>query len=162
MPADNIIFIRPLDKSAKTNMMVVTNKYSYTFDLIAIDDVEVADMTYILRFYHPVIQGDFEDDGVELLEEKVRKSSLNKKIHYNYLLSGNKEIHPETVYDNGELTFFKFTGSVVPKVFIAKEDGSEYALEMLSYKDLIVINGVYDKLVLHYQDRRAEVIRGES
>ena len=163
MPVDNTIFLRPVEKAAKTNMIVETTKCFYIFDLIAVDSVDTKDLTYLLRFYHPTVQDDFDQKkGGDLLEDNLIKQSLKKKIHYNYALDGHKEIRPESVYDDGELTFFKFTGDVVPKIFVPKVDGAEYAIEMISYKDLIMVKGIYHKLILHYQDKRVEVIRGES
>lgn len=168
VPTGNKIFIRPLEEQARTNMMIITNKYSYTFDLVALKSIKDADMTYILRFYYPAANDKFDqDNSVDLLEDEVIKNSnalLNstQKINHHYSFVGNDDLIPQDIFDNAKLTFFKFKGGVIPKIFVIKDDGSEYSTEMLSFEGLILINGVYDKLMLRYQDKKLEIIRGDS
>ena len=168
VPAGNKIFIRPLESNARTNLIIDTNKFSYTFDLIALESIKIKDMTYIVRFYYPDDNDFFEKDtSVELLEDKIISSkyklSKNKgeKVNHNYSFHGHEELKPIDVFDNGKLTFFKFA-DLTPKIFIVKKDGSEYSTEMISYEDFIVINGVYEEISLRYQDKKLTIIKGKS
>lgn len=168
VPTGNKIFIRPIEDSARTNMMIVTNKFSYTFDLVALEAIDSSDMTYIIRFYYPDEKDPFDKDTsyIELLEDKVIKNkhqpmTKQKSINHNYSTSGDKELIPLDLFDNGNLTFFKFT-DIVPKIFIVKENGSEHATEMLSFEGLTIINGVYEKISLRYQDKKLNIIKEKA
>nr|WP_194966463.1 TrbG/VirB9 family P-type conjugative transfer protein [Rickettsia endosymbiont of Cardiosporidium cionae] len=54
-PLDNKLFIKALEKYIKTNMIVITNKRTYQFDLVSKELVEgrEQDLVYVIRFsYH--------------------------------------------------------------------------------------------------------------
>ncbi|MBQ4875204.1 MAG: TrbG/VirB9 family P-type conjugative transfer protein [Rickettsiaceae bacterium H1] len=162
----NFIFIKPKVKSTRTNLVIINNKdESYTFDLIALESMKNEDMTYSTSFYYPDESDSFDkDNSVKLLEGQVIDNPLNnkkQKIHYNYSSDGDKELTPSEIFDNGQLTFFKFT-HLIPKIFVVKDDGSKYSTEMISYEGLTIINGVYDKLSLHYQGKNLTIIKGKS
>ncbi|MGN7618878.1 MAG: TrbG/VirB9 family P-type conjugative transfer protein [Ehrlichia sp.] len=74
-PVDNKLFIIPLEKRGKTNLLIETNKgRSYAFDLICLSESEsddgkkvsypgyseLRDLAYIVRFYYPKTDEDFE------------------------------------------------------------------------------------------------------
>jgi len=49
------LIIRPLEKSIKTNMTVITNKRTYQFDIVSKDTEQgyEKDLVYVTRFYYP-------------------------------------------------------------------------------------------------------------
>ncbi len=166
VPDGNKVYIRPLEKNAETNMIIVTNRSTYTFDLIAVESIKKADVTYIMRFYYPELGDEFEKDkSVELLEEKVINNAselFNSQqiINHDYSFTGDNDLLPLEMFDNGKLSFFKFKEELTPKVFIVKEDEAEYATEMISFEGMTIINGVYDKLTLRYQDKKLTITKG--
>ncbi|UAT43291.1 TrbG/VirB9 family P-type conjugative transfer protein [Anaplasmataceae bacterium AB001_6] len=54
----NVIILQPSEKSARTNMVVFTNKRKYLFDLIAKEEFDV-DIAYSVKFYY--VEEEIED-----------------------------------------------------------------------------------------------------
>ena len=54
-PMDNRLFIRPLVQYGFTNMTVITDRYSYEFDLVAkkLEPGQDKDVVYKMKFYYP-------------------------------------------------------------------------------------------------------------
>jgi type IV secretion system protein VirB9 len=54
-PIDNLLFIRPLEENAHTNMTIITNKHKYQFDLVAkaYKNAEDSQLIYSVKFCYP-------------------------------------------------------------------------------------------------------------
>lgn len=158
-PAGNRVFLRPFEKEGRTNMVVVTEQRTYVFDLVARSDADNVDknLTYIVRFYYPEKKDEFSIGTDPKLESNF---SLNGKtynvsqgtIHHNYAVSGDREIEPLEVFDNSSVTFLRFKGKKIPRVFIVNKDKSETQAKMVEFKKYIVIDGVHKKLHLRYKN----------
>lgn len=153
-PSGNRIFIKALEKSGKTNLTVITSKRSYIFDLVAKENTDEVDkeLTYYVRFYYPEKSDDSSDESDSLLPTFDPKKVLSRNYHF----AGEKSLQPVDVFDNGNVTFFKFTGNV-PKIFILKDDNIEYASKMVLWGDYIVIDGVHKNVTLRYKDSFAKL-----
>lgn len=120
----NMIFIKPTVLGSNSNMTVVTNKHYYYFKVQSNDSVESndRDVTYALKFIYP-------EDARKLLNEKLKHkaikeaSALNtnkdpKGYNWNYRFSGNKQIMPLHVFDDGTFTYFELRkNQAVPAIF---------------------------------------------
>ena len=50
----NLLFLKPIDRSAATNMTVVTDKRRYAFELVVAPDKQRAvELAYVVRFHYP-------------------------------------------------------------------------------------------------------------
>ena len=166
-PSGNKIFLRPFEKTGKTNMTVITDKRTYTFDLVARSDSEEmdGDLAYIARFFYPK-----EDDELDLGVDADQEDSFAldgktyniayDKLHQNYSVNGDQFISPRDVLDNSYVTFFRFAGKI-PRVFVVNKDKSENQLKMVRFKDYFIVDGVHNKLRLRYKDRIAEVTNND-
>lgn len=150
---NNIVF-KPRTEHPITNMVVVSNKRTYAFDLkIA---TKKHSPTYIIRFNYP--------DSI-----KQRQATLNAKqnrafdalresgvLHDNamqhnmaYFGKGNKDLAPTSIYDNGRFTFMTFdNGRDMPAVYRVEADGSETLLNAHIENNTLVIHEVNKKLIL--------------
>lgn len=123
----NLLFLKPIDRQAATNMTVVTDKRRYAFDLtVAGEKVRPASMAYIVRFRFPqeaptqVV--DIPPPPAPVAESVVAPEAWN--LSYNY--SGAREILPSKVFDDGKSTFFAWPASApIPAIFAVAADGSE-------------------------------------
>lgn len=54
-PLDNRLFIRPLEKNVRTNMVIITNKRMYQFDVISrgMEFDSEKDLVYQVKFIYP-------------------------------------------------------------------------------------------------------------
>ncbi|MDN5247541.1 MAG: P-type conjugative transfer protein VirB9 [Wolbachia endosymbiont of Tyrophagus putrescentiae] len=181
--SDNKLFIMPFEDKTHTNMIVTTTKKrSYVFDLVSrpnyykqptehIDHHDSAekDISYIVRFYYPTAEDEFDVDQNEVSmptqmqyvvdnPEKIVEEN-DTKYNYTYINHGNDEdIVPVELFDDGYLTYFKFKdNNKIPQIFIK---GENKASKRLLFDGYIIIKGVHKKLFMRYQDNEVEIING--
>ncbi|WCR53605.1 MAG: Type IV secretion system protein virB9 [Wolbachia endosymbiont of Ctenocephalides orientis wCori] len=190
-PSDNKLFIMPFEASGKTNMIITTTKKrNYVFDLIARpnynkqsedDDKKVSDkkgshdysaekdMSYIIRFYYPQDEDEFDMDVKEFSPstqaqyvsdqpEKVIEEN-DTKYNYTYIDDGdNEDIVPIELFDDGYLTYFKFRdNNKIPQILIELGEVRSPCKRLL-LDDYIIIKGVHKKLFMRYEDNEVEII----
>ena len=180
-PVENKLFIMPLEKNGKTNMLIETNKgRTYAFDLICrseseTDDKqandpgysELRDLAYIVRFFYPKTEQDFELNKVNIpdiyvsSEPETTKNVVIKPnlTSNNYVVDKNKKISPTELFDDGNLTYFKFANNnqTIPQIFIYDNLGKIVPCKMLLLQNYIIIKGVHKNLYLQHKDESVKI-----
>ncbi|WP_336278608.1 P-type conjugative transfer protein VirB9 [Bartonella sp. CB175] len=118
------IFIKPKAELANTNLIVVTDKRSYKFRLQFRNDR--AESTYELAFVYP-------DSDTQKSQENTQRAAIehgfSKNINgynLNYTMSGHKDIAPINAWDNGRITYFKFSANMdMPSIYLVDTEGNE-------------------------------------
>ena len=131
----NNIVLKPRASLPRTNIVIVTNKRTYSFDLkIAPKNVHP---TYILRFMYPEsealkIQVALEAEAVRLkrLDDLKEKNSFSFKLNTSYSWRGQADwLVPTMAYDNGLFTYLIFdSGRSLPVLYKVNPDGTELLL----------------------------------
>ncbi len=175
-PSGNKLFIMPFEMSSRTNMIVTTTKKrTYVFDLISRPNYDkqpndishdyssVRDISYIVRFYYPTEEDEFDLDTNEPTQvEHVQEVPENiieendTKYNYTYVNYGNDEsIVPIELFDDGYLTYIKFQdNTIIPEIFTA--DGNP--CKRLLFEGYVIIKGVHCKLFIRYKNDRVEIM----
>lgn len=54
-PINNRIFINPMEKNARTNMTIITNKRTYQFDIVSqeFNKDDISQLVYVVSFFYP-------------------------------------------------------------------------------------------------------------
>lgn len=132
----NLLFLKPVEPNAHTNLSVVSNKRSYAFELIAVNLVaQVAQMNYVVRFRYPQdedakvqaeLAGREHDDAQETVpQHKVDPSSWN----LGYTSQGKAELAPLHTFDDGTFTYFQFREHQdIPAIFLVADGKAESLL----------------------------------
>ncbi len=156
---NNIVF-KPKHESHVTNMIVVSNKRTYAFDLKQADANNPP--TYILRFHYPdtvaqqkaiarekqEAQRAKQDRALQTLTdtEAVHDVMLSNNLYFG---KGNKKLAPTSMWDNGRFTYLKFNnGRDMPAIYRVEVDGSETLLNTHIEHDTTVIHEVNEKIIL--------------
>jgi type IV secretion system protein VirB9 len=121
------LFIKPLERDAVTNMNVVTTKRIYNFVLRA-GRPGGPGAVYKLRFVYP----DKEEDARLLAKAKEMAAMPNlaalkqhpELANFDYGFKGSALNKPDTVFDDGTKTYFRFTGDV-PGIFLVMPGRAE-------------------------------------
>lgn len=157
----NHFFLKPKGKEGTTNLVVVTNKRTYIFDVRL--GWNRAKATYRLTFKYPkdeaqkAIAQAREYEVKSLLEQSnVQKSDKPKDVTLNWDYTMNfgshrlsKTIAPIQAYDDGEFTYLKFAQTRdFPVVYQALEEEQEELLNSHVEGDVLVIHGIYETLRL--------------
>lgn len=140
VPAGRRLFIKPMERDAHTNMAVVTTKYTYNFDLDAIEQKEApTTQTYLVKFRYAEAAGIVSTPAASLPKTPAIPSPVGSRdlisaprkasdFNFDYRLKGDKEIMPTFVFDDGVFTYFQFAdkrNQALPAIFFVDKDGNE-------------------------------------
>jgi type IV secretion system protein VirB9 len=164
------LFLKPTQVDAITNMVIITNKRTYYFEMYSkeaegIDDPE---LVFATKFNYTDINSqstsantgfmDLTGGGVEE-KSYVPDPAKNKKgLNLNYTMSGSKEISPLEVFDDGEFTYFKFAdiNADYPAIFQVLPDGNEALINFrVSDNKYVVVERVTSQFTLRFGNQLA-------
>ncbi|KYW89035.1 P-type conjugative transfer protein VirB9 [Ehrlichia ruminantium] len=175
-PIGNKLFIMPLEKNGKTNMLIETSKgRSYAFDLICRSEnnsnndkkendagySELRDLAYIVRFYYPKTEEEFELNKIKVPDISIPKSNnviiKPNSTKHNYTIDNQIEdnkISPVELFDDGKLTYFKFANNnkIIPQIFTYNNSGQKVPCKMLLLQNYVIIKGVHKNLYIQYKN----------
>ena len=173
-PAGNLLFIKPAEARAPTNMQVVTKRpdgsvRSYQFELVArnaMADQPAAGAVFAIAFTYP------EDARQAAVANRERNAAvadeqaaqarlavdfLSGPRNWRYAAQGSTKIEPTEVSDNGRVTAFRFPGnSPVPTIYSIAADGQESIVPYTMRDELAVVSVTAAEFRLRLGD---EVIR---
>ena len=157
VPAGNRIFIKPMEQDATTNMTLITNKRTYYFELYAEETLDIRDsgMVFNVKFLYP---DEEEEDSIRTFASSGSSNSgpdlsHPENLNFNYSISGNEEVAPIKIYDDGEFTYLQFRekNKEVPAIFAVDEDLRESMVNLRldpNNPDLMIVEQVFHKLTL--------------
>ncbi|WP_394730470.1 TrbG/VirB9 family P-type conjugative transfer protein [Altererythrobacter sp. GH1-8] len=163
----NLLFVKPLQASAATNMTVVTSQRTYLFDLVASPrskPVYVVSFSYpeeeaaVAHLSPPISQPDASPEELAAASDPyavIDPTALN----FAWDTSGDESLLPTRAYDDGEATFLMWTeGAAVPAILIVDQDGTEGPVNFTVRGDTVVVEGVPAKIILRSGKERAMLI----
>jgi type IV secretion system protein VirB9 len=163
----NLLFVKPLAATARTNMTVVTDRHTYYFDLIA---GPRATPVYALRFTYPAAPkaagtgGGNTQPAVALTD--AERAALNgdqapldpAQLNFAWRTSGPAKLIPSRLYDDGESTYAVWAPGVpIPAILVSNDKGDEGPVNFSVRGDTIVIDGVPSRIVLRVGRERAQL-----
>ena len=159
----NILFVKPLEARAATNLTVVTSKRTYLFDLVASPTVKPL---YVLRFDYPV---DLEAEAkkAELAAAEAAPQtpadpfSAVDPADLNFAWNGDGDVAllPERAFDDGGATFLTWgAGRDVPAILVTNAKGDEGPVNYTVRGDTIVIDGVPRSITLRAGEQAATLV----
>ena len=160
----NILFVKPLEPRASTNLTVVTSKRTYLFDLVASPS---AKPLYLMRFSYP---GEPEEEDIQLaatptaVERQAARDPYAvvdpADLNFAWNASGDPELLPENTYDDGTATFLTWpSGKDVPAILVTNSEGVEGPVNFTVRGDTIVVDGVPRTIVLRSGKDSAQLIK---
>lgn len=149
----NILFIKPIAKGVSTNMNIVTSKRIYFLEL---NDFAPTDGKEVfgIRFVYP------EKDLNASLRKEAEQRATNPNmanidkanVNIDYSFSGDPELKPTMIFDDGKKTFFKFRNRA-PAIFAVQSDFSETLRNFRKEGEYIVVDGTATQFTLRDGDR---------
>lgn len=141
----NVIFVKPIEKGAETNMNIVSDKRIYSF-ILRTPTQKASDHTFMVKFTY----GD-EDSGLletarQLASTPNLENLIAGQMNKNYGFRGDREIKPMIAFDDGVKTWFQFTGPI-PAIF-AIESGKETLVNHRREGQYIVVDRVARQWVI--------------
>lgn len=161
-PVGNILFLKPREKAAGTNLIVVTNAggtpRTYHFNL----SLGTGQQMYGVRFRYPreeraaaALQAQIaEAQAAKAIETNIAQTALDHAViegvrNMNYTVQGDSSLQPTEISDNGEFTVLRYPGHAdIPSIFAVDVDGTETIVPYDVREDFVVIHAVYRQLRL--------------
>ena len=156
----NLLFVKPLEPRASTNMTVVTNRHTYLFDLVA----NPANRTplYVLTFTYPVVVEPAEDTALASAGAGERPNAMElaaanddyavldpTSLNFEWASSGDTALLPERIYDDGTATFMAWpSGQPMPAILVKDHEGTEGPVNFAVRGDTIVLDIVPSEIIL--------------
>jgi type IV secretion system protein VirB9 len=143
-----MIFIKPLEAEAETNMNVVTNKRVYALVLTSSGDARHRS-AFQVRFRYPedMLHARLLNEAREASRFPAFNAVDPNKVNQDYVFKGNEALKPRAAFDDGTKTFLAFAGEI-PAIFLVKADGTESLVNFRREGDFIVIDKVHPQLTL--------------
>lgn len=163
--AQTILFVKPLDPAARTNMTVVTDKRTYLFDLVASPRNSAL---YVLQFRYPELEKAAEEARLAAAAEAEATAARlaaapeemaaasdpyavvdPAKLNHAWASAGTPELLPARAYDDGEAVFLTWPqGVAIPAILVSNEDGVEGPVNFTVRGTTVVVDGVPPQLIL--------------
>lgn len=153
----NLLFVKPLNPTARTNMTVVTDRHTYYFDLVASPRSQPL---YALRFTYPAepkaANGRMASGATPTLTDAEREA-LNDdeapvdpaQLNFAWATKGPAKLLPSRLYDDGQSTYAVWAAGVpIPAILVTNEKGDEGPVNFAVRGETIVIDGVPSRIVL--------------
>jgi len=159
----NLLFVKPLQPGARTNMTVVTDKRTYFFDLVA---TARAKPLYMLKFTY----ADEVEDGDAATPETappgglaalnvVERETLSgdpmakpadpAELNFAWARKGDNKLLPSKIYDDGNATYLLWDAKrAVPAILVLNAEGVEGPVNYVVRGTTIVIDDVPATIVL--------------
>ncbi|MCZ2203600.1 P-type conjugative transfer protein VirB9 [Bartonella sp. A05] len=149
------IFIKPKAELANTNMIVVTNKRSYKFRLQFRNDR--AGAIYELAFNYPNVEDKKAREHSQRLSIERGFYQGVKAYNLSYTMSGDQDVAPMNVWDNGQITYFKFSANMdMPSIYVVDAKGNESLIPRTVVGDsnnIIAVHKVNPRWIIRLGDR---------
>lgn len=164
-PAGNILFLKPRENQPVTNISVVTTQRdgstrSYQMELTVRDGkVEVGNDTYFyVKYRYPADEAERRRQAAAARAVATQAKEADKVLalheafgprNWRYSAQGSQALAPQSVYDNGKLTTFAFTGNQeMPAIYIENSDGSESLVPKSVDGNLVLVHAISRKFIL--------------
>ncbi|WP_309646684.1 TrbG/VirB9 family P-type conjugative transfer protein [Phenylobacterium sp.] len=147
----NLLFLKPIDRAAVTNMTVVTNQRRYAFDLRVAPATARGVLPYVVRFAYPQVAM-----AVPLPPEPDAPPVI---VNRSYAITGAAENAPVLVFDDGRMTYFEWPAQgAVPAIFAVGVDGAESLVNYGVRGRYIVVEQLAPRFALRNGKQVATVI----
>jgi len=156
----NLLFIKPLEERAATNLTVVTDRHTYLFDLVA--SPAHRNPLYVLAFTYPEepeAAGQAEageavqPEGPTVVELAAASDPYAvvdpAELNFAWASKGDAKLLPQRIYDDGNATFLTWpAGAPLPAILIKDHQGDEGPVNFAVRGETIVVEGVPREIVL--------------
>jgi type IV secretion system protein VirB9 len=150
-----LLFLKPVEPNASTNMTVVTTLRRYAFELRAGEASGPNDpnIVYELRFHYL----DKAPPPSAAPPPKVEETPV-ANLNFSYSVKGSKGMTPARVFDDGRFTYFEFPpGLDAPAIFVIGPTGQEELVNNQTRGRYNVVDVVARQFVLRYGKGKTQV-----
>ncbi len=166
----NMLFIKPTMLDSNSNMTVVTSKHNYYFKVKSNKALNADDhnVTYAIKFLYPIDERNRLNARLKRQQEE-KESLLNlaknpKAYNWNYRFSGNKQIMPLHVFDDGTFTYFELRkNQAVPAIFAVDDSkGKESVVNTRREGNYLIVQRLAPQFTLRNGETVASIFNANE
>lgn len=138
---ERYVIVKPRLAAANTNLIVVTNRGSYVFDLRVLPETSTQSGLWRLALSHPApaVAPDMPDAPPTNANTKYTMQSL----------TGDADITPSAAWDDGRFTYIRIQPTKeLPSIFRVGTGDTESTVNFHMEKDVLVIHEIAKRFVL--------------
>lgn len=160
IPIKNRLFLKPIEEGADTTLTVMTNQRVYFFELHAQYAAGPFDpnLVFFIKFRYPSEireQGQGignENSIIQYVMTDIPDLSKPDKYNFNYTVSGDYNITPIKIFDDGTFTYMEFRekSGILPAIFKVDSTGYEAMINFRMIGPYIAVEGIFPVLSLRY------------
>jgi type IV secretion system protein VirB9 len=149
----NVLFIKPVDAHATTNLTVLSDKRRYVFELAVAPRAAKAPILFVARMVYP-------QPAVALPTPAPPAPEAPPTVANSaYSLEGAAESQPARVFDDGRQTYFEWRpDNAVPAIFAVTPDGAENLVNYAVRGSYTVVEQLAPRFILRNGKAVATVI----
>lgn len=159
----NYLFIKPLIAGARSNLMVVTDKRTYLFDLEAARAVQPV---YTLSFDYPdyPAPGSMEPPPPPVPTPAQIALAAAAPVEpperfYGWKASGSKSLRPARMFHDAKAVYLSWpSNSALPAVLVPAPDGTESPVSYRMEDGFIVVEGLPPQIIIRRGKEQAIVL----
>lgn len=142
----NMIFVKPTQLNSHTNMTIVTNQRHYYFQISSNQSLKKSSVgsSYAIKFDYPQPQKHL------LPKQSKPKQPQAKPVNADYRFSGNAQLIPAHVHDDGRFTYFELSeNQPVPAIFAVNDkDGKEAIVNLRREGNTLIVQRLAPQFTL--------------
>lgn len=160
----DVLFVKPIEATARTNMTVVTDRHTYFFDLVASPR---AKPVYLMRFTYKDEPKKADAPALATLtaaEQAVLEGGTVEApvdpaaLNFAWKPKGDARILPARIYDDGNATYLLWGDkSEVPAILVLNEKGEEGPVNYSVRGRTIVLDDVPRSILLRSGKSQATI-----
>ena len=140
----NIVFVKPVEKGALSNLNIVTSKRIYSFYLRA-NFYPASQQIFKVRFRYP--EDEVTASLLNLAKERAKYPNLKNlnvaNANSDYGAKGSSVNRPTAIFDDGTKTFFRFAGETqIPAIFAVDAERNESLVNFRREGPYVVVDKV--------------------
>ena len=148
--SNNRLFIKPEESDADTTITVMTNKRVYYFEMHALEPEDDFDPNYTIsfKFKYPTNE---ESKTIRTYAKSILPDIDQNpwKYNFNYTVTGEDNLYPVKIFDDGEFTYFEFPRTAkMPAVFAVDSSGFESIVNFRIVGEYLIVEEVSSKFTL--------------
>ncbi len=138
---ERYVFLKPRQSAANTNLIVVTNRGSYVFDLRVIPEASTQSGIWRLALLHPTPAGQPQPP-------ETPPTNTNTKYTMQSL-TGDADITPSAAWDDGRFTYIRIQPTKeLPSIFRVGTGDTESTVNFHMDGDVLVAHEIAKRFVL--------------
>lgn len=151
---DNMIFLKPTPVASDSNITVVTNKHNYYFHVTSNSALtnNSTQQTYTLKFKYPDEIRARADAAHKERAQLLAMTTPKPPVVHNadYRFSGNKQLLPLHVFDDGRFTYFELRkNQPAPAIFaVDNKQGKESMVNTRRQGNYLVVQRIAPQFTL--------------